>query len=79
MKKFIILCLLFCFAGKVNADCITGFACSLKELEEQERIQTLHNVEIMQNYLKRSDKPIIISFSGNNINYSDLFLFNKIF
>ncbi len=80
MKKSFFICLLF-FILELNAfaNCFTGAACSLSELEET---QNLLNNEFVSKIHKYFDKTINedLFFTKNNstLNYNDLFIFSTI-
>ena len=58
------------------ADCYTGFACSIEDLEKQEQLQTRKNINIFKKYLKKVKKPRkFVMLSNKDTEYSDLFVF----
>lgn len=84
MKKYLylsmIICSVFCSAIKVQADCYTGFACSLSDLEEKESIQMKQNYEFVKNYFNKNIMPDSLAIKAPKSQYyKDLFLFNTIF
>lgn len=84
MKKSLylsmIICAIFCSAMKAQADCYTGFACSLSDLEAKEAIQMKQNYDFVKNYFNKNIMPQSFAIkTPNSQNYKDLFLFNTIF
>ena len=56
MKFFIILSTLLLSVQYVLADCYTGFACSLDELQEKEIQQNIENTKLILNYFDKSNR-----------------------
>ena len=81
MGNRIILILVFTILS-INhafADCYTGFACSIKDLEKQKNEEINKNIEIFKKYLNQKNTRNNIITRGTIIkNYNDLFFFNTI-
>ena len=80
MKKIIcVFVLFFAFSSVVFADCITGFACSISELQQKEKLQLNKEIEVFKKYLiKDLSYKNNLAMNKNDIAYRDLFLFNKV-
>lgn len=84
MKKikylWLISVLLIMPLNAAMADCYTGFACSIADLEKQEQEQIKKNTAVFKQYLEQKHMPHKILVSGKIIkDYNDLFLFNSIY
>jgi hypothetical protein len=67
------------FSQNANADCNTGFACSLSDLEATESVMLTNTKSLINNYFARNIiEPDYISKSTPITNYNDLFIFNTI-
>ena len=76
-KTFFIFLFILSFGNKAQADCFTGFACSVSDLEKQEHEKLLKNIEIYKQYLQESKKDIVLTIDSNHFNYKDLFIFSS--
>lgn len=78
---YLVITLFVLFGCSVNAysDCITGYACSLEELQKQEELKTKQNITLIQNYFKQN-KPNknFTAKHKTSQNYNDMFLFNSL-
>ena len=79
MKFFIILSALLLSVQYVLADCYTGFACSLDELQKKELQQNIENTKLILNYFDKSNRNFdFINKKYITNNYNDLFTYNVI-
>lgn len=81
MKKILFVFLLFfSFSALVFAGCVTGFACSISELQQKEKLQLKKDIEVFKKSLNKdlSYKNFLV-MKKNDISYNDLFLFNTTF
>lgn len=62
------------------ADCFTGFACSVADLEKKEQEEINNNINIYKRYFEQKNEQQQILISGKPIkDYNDLFLFNSVY
>ena len=83
MKKiFQILCFLFifCFCNvSVSADCLTGYACSIQDIEKIQEERNIEFLDDIDNYFsKEINEDIFFGKISPSIFYNDLFIFNTI-
>ena len=81
MKKIIFVFSLFftIFSSVVFADCVTGFACSISELQQKEKLQLNKNIEAFKKYLSNDfSYKNYLAMNKNDVAYEDLFLFNRV-
>ncbi len=76
---YIILCLVFLPVNAAIADCYTGFACSIADLEKQQEEQSSKDIDNFKQYLKQKNSPKEMLVSSKIEDYNDLFIFNPIF
>ncbi len=81
MKKFLfglVLFQLFLSAVNIaNADCSTGFACSISDLEKIEQQNGIEFIYVMNKYFNRdTEEPVFLDKSNKISNYQDLFIYN---
>ncbi len=81
MKKIIcVVIMLFAFSSVGFADCVTGFACSISELQQKEKLQLQKDVEVFKKFLNKDlSYKNYLAMNINDITYDDLFLFSTIF
>lgn len=84
MKKyiqfFIFIFMFFSYSPIIYADCSTGFACSIADLEKKEQEQFLNDLKIMKNFMqKQNNYNHIINYKTIPKDYNDIFIFNTIF
>lgn len=83
MKKiiyaFLFLSLLTMPIQSVKADCYTGFACSIADIEKQQEEKTEKDIDTFKQYLEQQhkEKDFIIQYNLSS-NYDNLFMFNKV-
>ena len=78
MKNIITLIIIsfICSQTSLLANCHTGFACSIKDLNKVNTQQTIKNAKIIKNYFKKTNS---IHFANKKLlskNYNDFFLFH---
>ncbi len=87
MKKFtqiiLFMSVLICLANSAYADCSTGYACSIKDLENRESLEQeqylIEFVSVMNKYFdKKVEEPIFLNKKNMISSYQDLFIFNTI-
>ena len=79
IKIFLLFFITFFYPLKMYADCTTGYACSIAELEKKEQEQLYNDLEIMKTYLFRKNITYnFINYKSSVINYNDIFLFKSI-
>ena len=80
MKKILfVFSVLFCSSLVAFADCITGFACSIDELVQKEKLQQTKNIEVIKKHFNKSNSyKNYLAMNKNEIMYKDLFLFNTV-
>lgn len=76
---YIILCLILLSSSTAFADCYTGFACSIADLEKQQEEQLNKDIDNFEQYLKQKNSPKEMLVSSKIEYYNDLFIFNPIF
>ena len=82
MKRFfliivLMIIVLYGFNLTSKADCITGFACSLNELQQKE--DALEFVTAINNYFSKQVKtPDFVKHKTEITDYNDIFIFNTI-
>ena len=67
--------MIFIVSNTVYADCITGFACSIEDMERKEKEKLQKDIEIYKNYIHENKKDIILTGLNMPVKYKDLFVF----
>ncbi len=82
MKKFFKLTgIMFIFlAGSASAlaDCHTGFACSINDLESKQHFDAEYINNINNYFNKQVNENLFFGKLNPDVNYKDLFIFNTI-
>ncbi len=80
MKSFFILFIILFLPLKSYADCFTGFACSIEDLNIRELQQKQQVISFINSYFDRQVKEINYTSKKLDIKeYRDIFVFNKPF
>lgn len=81
MKKIMcVVIMFFSFSSIGLAECVTGFACSIDELQKKEKLQQKKQIEAFKKYLNKDlSYKNYLAMNINDITYDDLFWFNTIF
>ena len=74
MKTIILLSLLI-ISNSAYANCITGFACSIEDIEKKEKEKLQTDIKIYKKYLQDNKKDIILTGLNMPVKYKDLFVF----
>ena len=61
------------------ADCYTGFACSINDLEKKEQEEIKKDISILKAYIRQKNSKKTIEIINKSNKYEDFFLFNSIF
>ena len=82
MKKFFkLISIMFVFlAGSASAfaDCHTGFACSINDLEAKQYFDAEYINKINNYFNKQVNENLFFGRLNSDVNYNDLFIFNTI-
>ena len=83
MKKFfyltILLFLFFINSENSFADCLTGFACSIEDIEKLQAEQNEVFIKSINYYFSKNiNEDIFLRKISSQIIYNDLFIFNTI-
>ena len=79
MKFFYLFCVFFNITLSALANCNTGFACSIEELENQAFEQFYqYNQNLEKYFSKKINEDLFFSNKPSNLTYNDLFIFNTI-
>lgn len=74
-----VLCLIFINQIPSLADCFTGFACSISDLEQENNLQNQAYQNTINNYFDKTiSADLFFNQNKNNFQYNDLFIFNTI-
>ncbi len=82
MKKFIgfifVLAMFASIYQNVYADCITGYACSIEDLEKLDQLQKREFSYVIDKFFeKKIQAPIFLKQKKVVTNYNDLFVFHN--
>ncbi len=77
-KTVLILCVFILASTSAFANCYTGFACSIKDLNNNSQ-QTKEYIDNINHYFNKTvNENLYFGKLSSNINYNDMFIFNTI-
>lgn len=79
MKLFLVFCVFFSVVLSSYGSCYTGFACSIRDLEQkQAKKYKEFNENLNKYFVKKTNEELFYVKKLPQIAYNDLFLFNTI-